>query len=81
MTVNLRLTLVSSQVGDRVRMTVEEAFSDLLRITREAGKWKPGDRFWIQVRAYTVDTMVLRFFNIETAETYDHPYPRSPSAP
>jgi hypothetical protein len=57
-------------------MTVEEAVSDMVRHTREAGKWKPGDRFWVQVRAYTQETLLLRFFNIETAEKYDRVYPR-----
>lgn len=58
-------------------MTVEEAVCDMVRLTKEAGKWKPGDRFWVQVRAYTPEAMVLRFFNIERAEKYDRIYPRS----
>jgi len=43
-------------------MTVEEAVCDMVRTTREAGRWEPGDRFWVQVRAYTPDAVLLRFF-------------------
>jgi len=57
-------------------MTVEEAVCDMVRTTREAGRWEPGDRFWVQVRAYTPDAVLLRFFNIETAEKLDRVYPR-----
>jgi hypothetical protein len=64
-------------------MTVEEAVCDMVRMTKNAGKWKPGDRFWVQVRAYTADAVLLRFFNIETAEKFDRVYPRgdTPGAP
>ncbi len=57
------------------RVTVEDAFTHLLHSTQAAGKWTPGDRFWIQVREYKGDRMVLRFFNVETSETFDQTYP------
>ena len=59
-----------------IAMTVEEAVCDMVRTTRDAGRWKPGDRFWVQVRAYTPDAVLLRFFNIETAEKLDRVSPR-----
>jgi len=61
----------------------EAGVGAVVRTTREAGRWKPGDRFWVQVRVYTPDAVLLRFFNIETAEKPDRVYPRgeTPGAP
>ncbi len=52
-------------------MTTEEVLIDLLRAMRAEGKWKPDDRFWIQVRKVEGGTMTLRFFNQEAGEATD----------
>ncbi|MBI4278872.1 MAG: hypothetical protein HY660_10485 [Armatimonadetes bacterium] len=62
-------------------MTVMEAAVDMLQHTWDRGKWKDGDRFWVQVRAYREHEVVLRFFNMETGETYDRVYPLTVARP
>jgi len=58
-------------------MTTEEILIDLLRTMQAEGNWKPGDRFWIQVRKIEGEQMTLRFFNHETGQAHDRMYPTS----
>ncbi len=55
-------------------MTTEEMLIDLLRNMQAEGKWKPGDRFWIQVRRIEGGTVTFRFFSHETGEATDRVY-------
>ncbi|MDR7401017.1 MAG: hypothetical protein QN155_02145 [Armatimonadota bacterium] len=39
--------------------------------TRREGWWRPGDRFFVQVREYRAEGVLLRLFNLETGRTCD----------
>lgn len=55
-------------------MTVLEALMDMLRSTYEQGKWIEGQRFFVQVRAYRGNEVLIRLHNMETGLTYDRIY-------
>lgn len=55
-------------------MTVLEALMDMLRSTYEQRKWIEGQRFFVQVRAYRGNEVLIRLHNMETGLTYDRIY-------
>lgn len=55
-------------------MRVIDAVMDMLKTTYQEGKWKDGQRFFVQVRAYRGSQVIIRLFNMETGITYDRLY-------
>ncbi|MCS7264490.1 MAG: hypothetical protein NZ805_06625 [Armatimonadetes bacterium] len=55
-------------------MSILEALIDMLRSTKEQGKWSEGQRFFVQVRAYLGNQVVIRLHNMDTGSTYDRIY-------
>ncbi|MCS7188155.1 MAG: hypothetical protein N3B10_12730 [Armatimonadetes bacterium] len=55
-------------------MSVLDALTDMLRSTHEQGKWAEGQRFFVQVRAYLGNQVLIRLHNMETGLTCDRIY-------
>ncbi|MDR7471200.1 MAG: hypothetical protein QN212_01120 [Armatimonadota bacterium] len=52
-------------------MTAQDALVAFMAATRREGWWRPGDRFFVQVREYRAEGVLLRLFNLETGRTCD----------
>ncbi|MGQ9518881.1 MAG: hypothetical protein ACUVTP_02145 [Candidatus Fervidibacter sp.] len=57
-----------------MEMTVIEAVTHMLKSIHEQGKWSDGQRFFVQVRAYSGSQVLIRLYNMETNTTYDRIY-------
>ncbi len=55
-------------------MTIIEALTDMLNSTYEQGKWVDGQRFFVQVRAYLGNQVLIRLHNMDTGLTCDRIY-------